>query len=92
MGAGTDALIPENFICPLTLDAFDDPVVARDGHTYSRAAIERHFTVRQTSPMTNERLESTPLLLKHTLRKAIEEWRGYFRRQRAPAYRSATHT
>jgi mitogen-activated protein kinase kinase kinase len=71
-----DALIPENFICPLTLDAFDDPVVARDGHTYSRAAIERHFTVRQTSPMTNERLESTQLLPNHTLRKSIEEWRG----------------
>jgi mitogen-activated protein kinase kinase kinase len=71
-----DALIPENFICPLTLDAFDDPVVARDGHTYSRAAIERHFTERQTSPMTNERLESTQLLPNHTLRKSIEEWRG----------------
>ena len=71
-----DALIPENFICPVTLDAFDDPVVARDGHTYSRDAIERHFTLRQTSPMTNERLESTQLLANHTLRKAIEEWRG----------------
>ncbi len=71
-----DAIIPEIFTCPLTLDAFDDPVVARDGHTYTRAAMELHFTLRQTSPMTNERLESTQLLPNHTIRKAIEEWRG----------------
>jgi hypothetical protein len=76
MDADTDELIPANFTCPLTLDAFDDPVVARDGHTYTRAAIELHFTLRQTSPMTNERLESTQLLPNHTLRKSIEEWRG----------------
>ena len=74
-GADMDGLIPEIFTCPLTLDAFDDPVVARDGHTYSRAAIELHFTLRQTSPLTNERLESTQLLPNHTLRNAIEEWR-----------------
>jgi serine/threonine protein kinase len=71
-----DELIPETFTCPLTLDAFDDPVVARDGHTYTRAAIELHLASRQTSPMTNERLESTQLLPNHTVRKAIEEWRG----------------
>jgi serine/threonine protein kinase len=76
MDADMDELIPANFTCPLTLDAFDDPVVARDGHTYSRAAIELHFRSRQTSPLTNERLESTQLLPNHTLRNAIEEWRG----------------
>ena len=50
--------------------------MAIDGHTYSRAAIELHFALRQTSPLTNERLDSTQLLPNHTLRKAIEEWRG----------------
>jgi serine/threonine protein kinase len=76
MDADTDELIPANFTCPITHEAFDDPVVAIDGHTYSRAAIEHWFRSRQTSPMTNERLERTELLTNHTLRKAIEEWRG----------------
>ena len=43
MDGDMDALIPEIFTCPLTLDTFDDPVVARDGHTYTRAAIELTF-------------------------------------------------
>ena len=76
MDADTDELIPANYTCPITHEAFDDPVVARDGHTYSRAAIEHWFRSRQTSPMTNERLQTTELLQNHTLRKAIEEWRG----------------
>ncbi len=72
----TDELIPANFICTLTRDAFDDPVVASDGHTYSRKAIEHWFSLQQTSPMTGARLDSTQLFPNHTLRKSIEEWRG----------------
>lgn len=34
---------PADFMCPIFLDLFEDPVVAEDGHTYSRAAIEGHF-------------------------------------------------
>ncbi len=71
-----DELIPANFICTLTLEAFDDPVVSNDGHTYSRSVIEHWFSLQQTSPMTNERSDNTQVLPNHTLRKAIEEWRG----------------
>jgi serine/threonine protein kinase len=76
MDNAMNELIPANFTCPITHEAFDDPVVAIDGHTYSRAAIQNWFSSRQTSPLTNERLESTQLLPNHTLRNAIEEWRG----------------
>ena len=32
MDANTDELIPANFTCPITHEAFDEPVVSRDGH------------------------------------------------------------
>lgn len=52
------------FACPITCEVFVDPVVARDGHTYERFAIEawvqeqlgEKMTV--TSPMTGEEMES----------------------------------
>ena len=39
-------------ICPITLDAFRDPVVAADGHSYERVNIERWFRESSTSPAT----------------------------------------
>ena len=47
----------ENFTCPITHSVMWDPVLADDGHTYERHAIEEWLTHRpkgqSTSPMTN---------------------------------------
>lgn len=46
-----------SFVCPITHDIFYDPVLASDGHTYERVAIDEWlWTGRITSPVTNERL------------------------------------
>jgi hypothetical protein len=45
-----------NLMCPITLQLFVDPVVASDGNTYSRAAIERWDKNNHTSPVTREDL------------------------------------
>jgi len=34
----TDSL-PPNLVCPITLELFDDPVIANDGITYERVAL-----------------------------------------------------
>ena len=44
-----------------------DPVVAADGHTYERAAIESWLAMRGTSPMTGAQLEDRRLLPNHAL-------------------------
>ena len=31
--------IPEELLCPITQELFQDPVVATDGHTYEKAQI-----------------------------------------------------
>jgi ankyrin repeat protein len=40
--------VPHYLSCPIWLQLLDDPVLlVGDGHTYSRAAIQRHFAVRR---------------------------------------------
>ena len=53
-----------------------DPVVALDGHSYSRGAIQDWFRQgRLSSPCTNEQLASGQLVPNHSLRKAMEQRR-----------------
>ena len=84
MSAFADWVVPEAFVDPITQDIFTDPVVTADGHTYSRAAIERWLAAHNTSPATGAVLPSLPgtrnpdkrLAPNIALRKAIEEWRA----------------
>lgn len=53
-------------------------MVAADGYTYSRAAIEQWLqnSGHCTSPMTNLRLSSRELRPNYTLRSAALEWQS----------------
>jgi len=51
-----------------------DPVVTCDGHTYERSAIEAWFRSKNTSPITNEALESKALIPNIHLRSQIREF------------------
>ena len=54
--------IPDDLCCPISREIFRDPVVASDGHTYSREAIENWLEklsaqkVPLTSPFTRAEL------------------------------------
>ena len=51
---------PDEFICPITFDKMRDPVVASDGNSYERAAIEELLRrARPLSPLTREPLTPT---------------------------------
>ena len=69
------AAVPDGFECTITQDVMEDPVVAADGHSYERAAIEQWLTERRTSPLTGAALASRALLPNIALRKAIAAWR-----------------
>ena len=51
-----------------------DPVIAADGHSYERSAIDEWFENKVTSPITNLPLDSTALLPNYTLLTQIKEW------------------
>ncbi|EKD44842.1 MAG: hypothetical protein ACD_70C00208G0002 [uncultured bacterium] len=67
--------IPSAFICPITFEIMEDPVMCVDGHTYERAAIDRWLKENKNSPMTGARLSSIWFTTNFTLKKAIAEWR-----------------
>ena len=68
--------IPHAFMCPITCDVMDRPVVAADGHSYELEAITQWLESHSTSPLTNARLHTTVLIPNVALRKAIDEWRA----------------
>ena len=69
----TSRLHSDLFACPITHEVMRDPVIAADGYSYEREAIQFWFdSGNTTSPMTNVRLSHTRLVPNQTLRIAIE--------------------
>ncbi|CAK9019275.1 unnamed protein product [Durusdinium trenchii] len=65
---------PADFICPITQDIMEDPVVAADGVSYERYAIELWWrNGHHSSPLTNLPLEHAMLLPNQALRNLIQE-------------------
>ena len=67
----------ENHIlnCPIMHDKMEDPVVASDGHTYERAAIEGWIAgkgARATSPMTGQPLADLSVKTNHLVKSLIQ--------------------
>ena len=59
-------------LCPILHVTMTDPVIAQDGHSYERTAIEEWFGRSMKSPMTGAELSSTSLVPNHTLRQLID--------------------
>lgn len=59
--------------CPITLEIMHDPVIAGDGHSYERSAIERWLSGHRTSPLTGRVMPSMTLLPNHRLRQLIQD-------------------
>ena len=66
---------PSNeFVCPITQEIMFDPVVALDGRTYERKAIERWLEKNSNSPMTKQPINDKTLRTNWTIRSAIERF------------------
>jgi hypothetical protein len=72
--------LPPEYCCPITQQMMSEPVVAADGHTYERSAIENWISQCVSegkvplSPFTGLRLGRGSLLPNHALRNAIESF------------------
>jgi hypothetical protein len=79
--------VPAEYMCPLSLDWFEDPVVTPDGQSYSRRAIEEYLRKLQRSaeslagpagpagPACNGGGSNEPLYDNLALRAAVEHYR-----------------
>nr|XP_033802145.1 WD repeat, SAM and U-box domain-containing protein 1 [Geotrypetes seraphini]XP_033802146.1 WD repeat, SAM and U-box domain-containing protein 1 [Geotrypetes seraphini]XP_033802147.1 WD repeat, SAM and U-box domain-containing protein 1 [Geotrypetes seraphini] len=71
----TSFSIPDEFLCPITRELMRDPVIASDGYSYERMAIENWISKKKrSSPMTNLPLQSLMLTPNRTLKMAINRW------------------
>jgi uncharacterized protein len=68
--------VPEDYICPLTLEIYNDPVVAADGHTYEREEIQKWIdSGKRLSPISGTRMNSKKLTPNHKMRSQISTWK-----------------
>lgn len=66
---------PSEYICPISRDLMNDPVVAEDGFTYDRLYIESWLQDNSSSPMNREQM-GRHLLPNRTMKSAIEKWKA----------------
>ena len=70
-----DAGTSDSLVCPLSLEIYEDPVVAADGFSYERREIELWFgRGKRTSPKTNEELPHTFLTPNRDLKSACQDF------------------
>ncbi len=65
---------PTAFVCPITCEVMESPVITSDGNSYDRSAIQEWLQSSNTSPLTGVPLTNTQLIPNIALRHAIEEW------------------
>jgi len=64
--------IRDEFICPITYELMREPVVAMDGHTYEKHAIEKWLKTNHTSPRSGEAMDGT-IISNINLKKLIQD-------------------
>ncbi|KAK8960040.1 U-box domain-containing protein 11 [Platanthera guangdongensis] len=68
-------VIPEDFLCPISLDRMRDPVIVSTGQTYERSSIQRWIDCgNQTCPKTRQKLDNLTLTTNYVLRSLIVQW------------------
>ncbi|XP_024024111.1 putative E3 ubiquitin-protein ligase LIN-1 [Morus notabilis] len=67
---------PQDFVCPITSNLFNDPVTLETGQTYERQAIQEWLDRgNSTCPITRQKLESTQLpKTNYVLKRLIGSW------------------
>jgi len=75
VGDGMGVAPPSEYLCPITLELMEQPVVAPDGNVYEESAIRQWLAAHKTSPMTGAPMTTEPLLRCNTLRSAIIAWK-----------------
>ncbi|PRD23410.1 UNVERIFIED_CONTAM: Wdsub1 [Trichonephila clavipes] len=76
MTSTEDEMLTNEFCCPITQEVMRDPVVAADGYSYERQAIEEWLQKgKDTSPMTNETLAHKIIIPNRLLVQLIQKYK-----------------
>lgn len=69
-----DPGMPSEYRCPITHMPMVTPVVAADGHSYEKVALQRWLLTKNKSPISGQKLKHTTMCINHNLRKLIRDW------------------
>ncbi|KAL2235084.1 U-box domain-containing protein 11-like [Sesamum indicum] len=68
-------VIPDDFLCPISLELMRDPVIVATGQTYERSYIQRWIDCGNTTcPKTQQKLQHLTLTTNYVLRSLISHW------------------
>ncbi|KAJ7943024.1 RING-type E3 ubiquitin transferase [Quillaja saponaria] len=68
-------VIPDDFLCPISLELMRDPVIVATGQTYERSYIQRWIDCGNlTCPKTQQKLQHLTLTPNYVLRSLISQW------------------
>ncbi|KEH30893.1 armadillo/beta-catenin repeat protein [Medicago truncatula] len=68
-------VIPEDFLCPISLELMRDPVIVATGQTYERSYIQRWIDCGNTTcPKTQQKLQHLTLTPNYVLRSLVSQW------------------
>ncbi|KAJ7954210.1 RING-type E3 ubiquitin transferase [Quillaja saponaria] len=72
----TDTIvIPDEFLCPISLELMRDPVIVATGQTYERSCIQRWIDCDNlTCPKTQQKLQHLTLIPNFVMRSLILQW------------------
>jgi len=70
----SEGKIPNEFICPITLDIMKEPMVMPDGHTYEKEAIKKALEITHVSPLTKMPMEFSDGVINYSLKSLIENY------------------
>ncbi|RCV06434.1 hypothetical protein SETIT_1G161800v2 [Setaria italica] len=74
-GGAEAAVVPEQFLCPISSEIMRDPVVLASGQTYDRRFIQEWLGAgNRTCPQTQQVLSNTILIPNHLVRSMISQW------------------
>ncbi|KAH7840930.1 hypothetical protein Vadar_023456 [Vaccinium darrowii] len=68
-------IIPDDFLCPISIEIMRDPVIVSTGQTYERAYIQRWIDCGNTTcPKTQQKLQNLTLTPNYVLRSLVTQW------------------
>lgn len=66
--------IPNEYLCPITMELMKNPVILEDGQVYEKTAIQRWFVGNNTSPLTKKLVNKSIIIPCHAMRNMIEDF------------------
>ena len=66
---------PDEFLCPITKELMNEPVIDEFGHTYEHAALLQSKLHQNRSPLTNNPYNSEILIPNRAIKSQIEEYK-----------------